>query len=377
MKVVWFSHHKENGGWAEASRNSILALDSVGVDVVPVNIALTGEAQVPQRILELERGSTDDADYCVQNVLPHHMVSTDQYKKNVGFFVTETSTIAHTPWVFSLSGMDELWLPNSMSASRTAHDMKQMKPHVKVMPYAFNMSDYEGVYDRVDLGEYNNAYKFYYIGDLNDRKNLETTIKCFQAEFCGDKNAVLILKVNGYGKSNDDITKEVANITAKVHKDLRMFSRPEDYSRVLTIPGSMNRKELLDLHNTCDCYVSTSHGEGWGIPIYEAFCLGNPVIAGNEGGPQDFLAKHSNLLINGNLSPCMHSNSAFPFVGTGREFWFDISQSGVMGKMRQYYKERPCFRKDGLSLAREFSYNVIGNKMKEALEDERKVTIQA
>lgn len=377
MKVVWFSHHKERGGWAEASRNSILALDSVGVDVVPVNVPLTGEAEVPRRILELEKGNADDADYCVQNVLPHHMVATDQYKKNVGFFVTETSTIAHTPWVLPLSSMDELWVPNLTNAMRTSSDIPSMKSHIKVMPYAFDKTSYESVYDDLDLGPASKTYKFYYIGDLNDRKNLEATMRCYQAEFHGAKDVTLVLKVNAFGKSNEEVSKAVNAISQKVKQDLRMFKSGDDYCDEMIIPGNMDRKTLLSLHNTCDCYVSTSHGEGWGIPIYEAFCLGNPVIACNEGGPKDFLANHDNLLINGSLSPCKHRDSAFPFLGTGREFWFNVSESGVMGKMRQCYKEKPSYRKAGMELAKHFSYEAIGHKMKEALKDDMKVTLQA
>ena len=377
MKVVWFSHHKENGGWAESSRNSILALDSVGVEVVPVNVPLTGEAEVPKRILELEKGNAEDADYCVQNVLPHHMVATDQYKKNVGFFVTETSTIAHTPWVLNLSDMDELWTPNTMNASRTAHDVPAMKHHIKVMPYAFDRQSYEGIYDDLDFGPSANTYKFYYVGDLNDRKNLEATIRCYQAEFHGSKEVTLVLKVNAFGKSEQEVTDAVNAISHKVKQELRMFEKSEDYCDEIIIPGNMNRRSLLNLHNTCDCYVSTSRGEGWGMPIYEAFCLGNPVIAANEGGPRDFLADYRHLLIDGTMSPCTQRDSAFPFLGTGRELWFNVSESGVMGKMRQCYRERPSYRKEGLALAGQYSYEAVGHKMKEALEDTTKVTLQA
>ena len=34
MKVLYFGHYKEGTGWAQAAIDYILALDSVGVDVV-------------------------------------------------------------------------------------------------------------------------------------------------------------------------------------------------------------------------------------------------------------------------------------------------------------------------------------------------------
>ena len=363
MKVVWFSHHREAGGWAQASCRSILALDSVGVEVVPVNVSLTGaNNDVPERIAELEKNSADDADYCVQNILPHHMVSTDQYKKNIGYFVTEYNTIKQTPWCGQLRWMDELWVPNSDNKFRIAADLNSHR--VKVVPYAFDMSDYEGIYDDLELG---NAYKFYYIGELNDRKNLKTMLKCYQAAFEGSNKVLMILKVNTPNGKREETKKAVEAISMEVRKELRMFTYPDEYCQELIIPGQMPRKDLLSLHDTADCYVSTSHGEGWGMPIYEAFCMGNPVIAGNEGGPKDFLAAHNHMLVNGTLGPCTQSDSAFPFLGTGREMWFNISESAVIGKMIQCFKERPQYRKEGLEVARQYSYESVGNMMKEQL----------
>tara|TARA_Y100000356_G_scaffold108495_1_gene94854 strand:+ start:502 stop:744 length:243 start_codon:yes stop_codon:yes gene_type:complete len=50
MKVLYFGHYKEGTGWAQAAIDYILALDSVGVDVVCRNINLTGvEHQVPKK----------------------------------------------------------------------------------------------------------------------------------------------------------------------------------------------------------------------------------------------------------------------------------------------------------------------------------------
>lgn len=34
MKVLYLGHYRERSGWANAAINNILALDSVGVDVV-------------------------------------------------------------------------------------------------------------------------------------------------------------------------------------------------------------------------------------------------------------------------------------------------------------------------------------------------------
>ena len=42
MKVLYLGHYREKSGWATAAINNILALDSVGIDVVYRDISLPG-----------------------------------------------------------------------------------------------------------------------------------------------------------------------------------------------------------------------------------------------------------------------------------------------------------------------------------------------
>ena len=370
MKVLWLGHYKEQGGWGDAAINSILALDSVGVDVVPVNVTLTGQSrELPPRIVELEKKSHHDADVCVQNILPHHMVATDKYKKNIGYIVTETSTLAHTPWATPLSNMTELWVPNTTNQKNLQMDLPTQV--VKTVPYAFDRSVYETVHGRIDLGVVNNNYKFYYIGDLNDRKNLAATLRCFHATFAGYSDVCLVLKVGRFGSTEEQIVELIKGFSEQVKKSLRIYPDSGDYCPEVIIPHRLNRTELLSLHNTCDCYISTSHGEGWSIPAFEALCLGNQVIAGDEGGPKDFLP--SNRLIGGTQGPCTHNDPSFPFIGTGREMWFNIDERAVCVAMKMAYDNRNNVnliernKKEAFDAMGRYSYETVGNLMKEVL----------
>ena len=110
MKVLYLGHYKEGTGWASASINAISAMERVGIDVVPRNVALTGlQYQVPDNILELEKKSVAGAEYCIQHLLPHHLVGTDKFKKNVARFEGETLNIKMQPWAVHLRQMDEIW----------------------------------------------------------------------------------------------------------------------------------------------------------------------------------------------------------------------------------------------------------------------------
>ena len=87
MKILYIGHYKENSGWSQAAIDYILSLDSAGLDIVCKNIKLTNnEYNIPERILELEQKDSKNIDYCIQHVLPHHLVATTKFKKNISYF---------------------------------------------------------------------------------------------------------------------------------------------------------------------------------------------------------------------------------------------------------------------------------------------------
>ena len=107
MKVLFIGHYREGGGWAKASIDFIQALDSIGIDIVCRNVSLTNKyVDIPQRVIELENKSLDNVDYCIQHVLPHHLVSTVKFKKNIAYFEYETNNMKQNEWTNNLHLVD-------------------------------------------------------------------------------------------------------------------------------------------------------------------------------------------------------------------------------------------------------------------------------
>jgi glycosyltransferase involved in cell wall biosynthesis len=55
--------------------------------------------------------------------------------------------------------------------------------------------------------------------------------------------------------------------------------------------GNFTEEQMAGLYNpeVVDCYIALTHGEGFGIPIFQAVCNSIPVIATNWSGHLDFL----------------------------------------------------------------------------------------
>ena len=57
------------------------------------------------------------------------------------------------------------------------------------------------------------------------------------------------------------------------------------------IHGTMTEEEIhgLYVHPQINAIVSTTHGEGFGLPLYEAAYMGMPVLCPGWSGQEDFL----------------------------------------------------------------------------------------
>jgi glycosyltransferase involved in cell wall biosynthesis len=371
MKILYIGHYKEGSGWSKAAIDLILAMNSVGLDVTCRNIKLTNNnPTVDPIILELENKPLSNIDICIQHVLPHHMVGTQKFKKNIAYFVGESNTTVYNPWFICLQNMDEVWVPNKNLMDNLINDGLNKK--IRVVHHASNISRMIHPDTKFTFPG-NNNFKFYYIGELNDRKNVESIIRSFHSEFANFEPVSLVLKIKKHGVSSSDLTKYCESICTTIKKELRMYKDDSSYHKELIIADDINDQHIEILHNSCDCFVAPSHGEGWSIPAFDAMRYGKTPICSNEGGPREFIDKdnkNTGTLINGIYSTCNHSDPAFMDIFTGREDWFIPSEYEIKKAMRFYYENRNNIdRKAGLRMAEKFSYKTIGNTIRDILND--------
>ena len=127
-------------------------------------------------------------------------------------------------------------------------------------------------------------FNFLCVAQWGPRKNIISTIKWFVEE-CYDKEVGLVLKTN--------VRKN--NIADRLDTEYKIGKILKDYKdrkcKVYLIHGDMTQEELSALykHPQIKTFISLSHGEGFGLPIFEAACHGMPIIAPDWGGQCDFL----------------------------------------------------------------------------------------
>ncbi len=128
-------------------------------------------------------------------------------------------------------------------------------------------------------------FNFLSVLQWSPRKNLENTIGWFLEEFKEDENVGLIVKANVARNSLID----------RVHTENRLKSLKDSIGehkcKVYLLHGNLSDEEMVGLYNQDNIHalINLAHGEGFGLPMFEAACHGLPVIAPNWSGQLDYM----------------------------------------------------------------------------------------
>jgi glycosyltransferase involved in cell wall biosynthesis len=128
------------------------------------------------------------------------------------------------------------------------------------------------------------AFNFLTVAQFGPRKNLLNTIKWFVEEFRNEDVGLVV-------KSN--IAKNCLMDRNRIYKDLAGFLRQqgERQCKVFLLHGDMTDAEMHSLYADpqINAFVSLPHGEGFGLPLFEAAYSGLPVVTTGWSGQLDFL----------------------------------------------------------------------------------------
>ncbi len=362
---MFIGHYKDGStsGWANAAKDTILAMDSVGIDIVPRALKLNeAPINIPSRILELEDRSIASCDVCIQNVLPHHLDYNGRFKKNIAYCVYETTGAKLSGWAAKINTMDELWVPSSYSA--TCFTTMGVTIPIKVVPYAFDMSKYTPR-EKIEHTELDGNFVFYTIGDLTKRKDFLSLVKAFHLEFSPNEPVKLLIKTSKHGLSGQECAKVVIDQCSQVKKEMKLYRRVEDYSNEVIIGDTVDDEGLMRIHSTGDCFVTTSHGEGWCIPLFDAIAMGKPVV--HPRGMFDYSV--SPYIVDTHTEPVFGMSDTFFELSSSREEWNTVNIDDLRCAMRAVIDDRKePWWDDNINSAKvkiqKYSYENVGTLIK-------------
>ena len=128
---------------------------------------------------------------------------------------------------------------------------------------------------------------FLVVSQWGPRKNVDNTIKWFVEKFQHDETVGLVLKTNVV--SDSIIDREHTSLRVKALLD----SLGDRQCKVYLIHGELSPGNLTWLyqHPTMKALINIAHGEGYGLPLFEAAYNGLPLVTVTWSGQLDFITK--------------------------------------------------------------------------------------
>lgn len=295
-------------------------------------------------------GGLQELDVAIFVSIPNEFKKVAKY--NIGVTAgIETDRISKE-WIDRSNLMDKIITISEHSKSsfgRTSKEdtspsgqiiQKKVTTPISVVPYPVPQSSDSGI--KLDL---ETSFNFLTFALWGERKNLPNTIRWFVEEFKDNPDVGMIVKTSL--RSGCTIDKQMTDATLKGllrdHEDRKC--------KVYLLHGRLSEEERSSLYqdDKVKSLVTLSHGEGFGLPIFEAACSGLPIISPNWGGQVDFLThkvedkkgkmKNKGLFtkVEYDIAPVAQS-SIWPGVIDEGSRWCYPKQNSYKSKLKEMYE---------------------------------------
>lgn len=371
MKVLYISP-ADQSGYGRAAHGYLQALHSVGVDVVLRRQDLGGNYRgIPPLIEDLEKKDLSGVTHVIQHTLPH-MYQVDTSFKQVGLFAWETSKLPKA-WSARLNRMDAAVVFNRYQQEVSWESGVTVPVHV--VPHALDLSRFQepvgplqALADHLDGGE----VTFYAIGEWVTRKNWPALIAGYHLAFPSG-GPRLVLKCSVPGLSPEKSYERIAADCKKVRDGLGIRQR---YNPEIILPDFLSDGQMLQLHRTCDCYVTTSHGEACNLGMLDAMGSGKPSLVPRQGCFPTYLDDEAAFWMDDwREVPVTGVTDSLPGLYTADQTWCDVSP-GEVADCLTFVRNRLNWReaRDRKSAAarkrsEEFSLENVGRTLRQVLEE--------
>jgi len=372
MKILYIGHYRDKTGYGEAAENYILALNHIGIDVVARPFRLNNNKEpIPKTIENLEDKISDGCDVCIQHTLPTFYEYDGNFRKNIGMVAIETNSVP-LEWVYKCNMMDTII--TFTNSGKSALKNSGVNVPIYVLPHTFDINKYRKEYKPTELRKnYQNDFLFYTIGEFVTRKDYETLIRAFHLAFHPSDLVQLIIKSNVPGKSPEESLKIISEFCNAIKLSMGLYPSLEDYKKEILIVHRLPEDAIQAIHNDCDCFVTTSHGEAWCIPAWEAqIAHGNNLIAGMHTAFNDWMLNTDFCGVSTNLVPANDPNSPNGIYNS-RNTWWQLDIIELVKIMQRVYndkKNQSSITKDFLRKGMDhYSYENVGVDFLKILND--------
>ncbi len=352
-------------GYGEQSRFALRALrsreDLFDIYIQPINWGQTGwiwqetelREWMDKRILETQlllQKQQLNPDISLQITIPNEFEKLCPV--NIGYTAGIETTMVAPVWLQKGNDMDKILVVSNHAKESYANTVAQAQnPQTgEMFPYRLE-TPVEVVWENTPLNpepegidgfDPKHDFNFLCVSQMGLRKNLENTVRWFVEEFI-DQEVGLILKTNL--KSNSRVDREYTESSIKAF----LASYPDRKCSVSLLHGDLSEGQMRALyeHDKVKAMINISHGEGFGLPLFEAARLCLPIISVGWSGQLDFLNYNNKdyfLKVKHELRP-VQPQAVWEGVIRADSQWAYADQGSYKMSLRMMYKKYDDFVK--------------------------------
>ena len=211
---------------------------------------------------------------------------------NIGYTAGIETTKIAPGWIEKSNLMDKIIVISNHSKNTLVDTVYQayneqtnqyvgdvsVKTPVEVVNYPVKLNKKKSV--KLDL---ETDFNFLMVSQWGPRKNTTNTIKWFVEQFKDNPDVGLVVK--GFVRNNSTMDRNYSE------NALKSLIDQGAKCKIYLLHGDMSDEEMVGLysHPKIKSLVSLSHGEGFGLPLFEAAYTGLPIVTTNWSGQCDFL----------------------------------------------------------------------------------------
>ena len=308
MKILLEAPILTQSGYGQHSRVVFNSLRDKGYDIYinPLNWGTTPwtdntDTEINESIHKFKtyRASIKTKDSNMEFDMQIHVGIFNEFEKKAPYSVCVTAGIetdrVSSNWLLKThSGVNKIIVPSEHAKSgfiNTAYEVHNNQVNerqllecacpVDVVPYPIKKHTPQ----EINL-ELETKFNFLTMALLGPRKNIENLITWFLQEFKDEPDVGLVVKTAFSKGSKIDRTKTVKHLKNIVKQNAN------SKCSVYLLHGNLKEEEISHLYKdpNINVFVTTTHGEGYGLPIFEAAYSGMPVVATDWSAHLDFLS---------------------------------------------------------------------------------------
>lgn len=352
-KVLWFGSFSDPSGYGEAARN--YAYNLKGVDLYLKNCKFFNGGAVGmgrdmyEKLSPLIGKESNFYNMVMYNLTPeNYRVSRTEKMLTCCMTTFETDGIPDS-WVIPIRAMDYVFTYTNFN--KLTFENSGINRPIIVVPHGVDTNRFSPTAIPL-IKKPVNKFVFGSNFDWTERKNPQALIQGYFMAFPNKKDVTLLLKVYAH---YDSSSKFLDNIKAYI-AELRKKCGIGEYPEVQILSQMLDADEMAGFYTSLDCYVSTTRGEGWNLPMSEAMACGVPCVATNWSAHTEFMNTSNGYPIEYKIVPVGEAQySKFPHY-KGQN-WADIDKHHLVYTLREIFNNRGRNNRKGLQARKDMVDN--------------------